>query len=187
METKEIRYCRALYQVAVSINSTLDPWKVVDAIAESTARALQTGGCSLMLLSPDRRQLLHRASYGLSDRYVQKGPVKVDPSLEEALAGRSVAVLDVATDPRVQYRLQSAEEGITSHLSVPMRLQGEVIGVMRIYTTEPREFTTEDLEFVEAVANLGAIALNNATRYEAMKSDLDAVCTYAYGAPLARN
>lgn len=175
METREARYYRALYRVAVAINSTLDTRGVLRAIAESTTRAVQAKACSIMLLSPDRRELYHNAAFGLSDWYVRKGPVSVDLSIAEALEGHSVAVLDAGSDPRVQYRPQAIREGIASILCVPVRLRDDVIGVMRVYSGEPREFSAEDVEFVEAVANLGAIALENAHHYEEVKTDYDGV------------
>ena len=175
METREARYYRALYQVAVTINSTLDTRQVLKAIAECTTKAVQAKACSIMLLSPDRRELYHNAAFGLSDWYVRKGPLSVDDSMSEALTGHSVVVLDVRSDPRVQYRPQAIREGIASVLSVPIRLRDQVIGVMRVYSGEPREFSSGDIEFVEAVANLGAIALENAHRYEEVKNDYDGV------------
>src|SRR5512146_1632341 len=119
MDTKEGRYYRGLYEIALTINSSLDPDRVMRAIAESTAGALGAKGASLMLLSPDRKELYHSAAYGLSDWYVRKGRMQVDESMEASLAGRSVAIRDVATDPRVQYRPQAVQEGISSMLSVP--------------------------------------------------------------------
>ncbi len=175
MDTREARYYRALYQVAVAVSSSLDPQQVLGSIAESAARALETKGCSVMLLSPDRRELLHGAAYGLSDWYVRKGPVSVDLSMAEALAGHSVSVLDAGSDPRVQYRPQAVQEGIASILSVPVRLRDQVIGVMRVYTAEPREFRTGEVEFAEVVANLGAIALENARRYQEVKAGYDGI------------
>jgi GAF domain-containing protein len=175
METKEARYYRALYEVAVTINSTLETREVLSAIAESTTAAMNAKACSLMLLSPDRRQLYHTAAYGLSDWYVRKGPLSVDLSMAEALEGHSVAVYDAGNDPRVQYRPQAIKEGIASILCAPVRLRDHVIGVMRVYTAEPREFSDEDIQFVEAVANLGAIALENAHRYEEVKTSYDGV------------
>ncbi len=169
MNTKEAYYYRALYRVAKTINSTLDTDELLRAIASSTAQALGVKACSLMLLSPDRRELHHTASYGLSERYMRKGPLKVDFSMAEALEGRSVAVFDAGKDPRVQYREQAVQEGIASILSVPLFLWGEIIGVMRVYSAEPREFGREEIEFIGAVANLGAIALENAQRYEQMR------------------
>lgn len=180
METREACYFKALYQVAVTINSSLDPREVLQSIARSTAQAIGAKACSIMLLSPDRRELRHGVDYGLSERYLRKGPVRVDLSMAEALQGRSVAVLDAGTDPRVQYAREAVQEGIASMLSVPMRLHDEVIGVVRIYTAEQREFRPEDVEFVEGVANLGAIALENARRHEEVKDRYDMVTRYIY-------
>ncbi len=171
----EGRHYRAIYEVAATINSILDSQEVLRSIAESTARAMGARASSLMLLSPDRQELRHRASYGLSDAYLHKGPLDVDRGMQEALEGRPVAVLDAATDPRVQYRREATQEGIASMLSVPIRLRDEVIGVMRVYTGEPRDFRPEEIEFVQAVANLGAIALENARRFEEMRSNYDAL------------
>ncbi|MHB1160254.1 MAG: GAF domain-containing protein [Chloroflexota bacterium] len=180
MDTKETCYFRALYKVAVTINSTLEPKDVLKAVVQSTAQTLETKACSIMLLSPDRRELRHGVDHGLSDWYIRKGPVNVDLSMAEALEGRSAAVLDAGHDPRVQYGPQNIQEGIGSILSVPMRLRGQVIGVMRVYTGEPREFGTDDIEFVEAVANLGAIALENARRHDEVQTTLDMVSRYVY-------
>ena len=175
METKETRYYRALYQVAVTINSSLDPQDVLRSIPESTAKALGAKGCSIMLLTPDGRELYHNSAYGLSDWYVRKGPMSVDLSMAEALQGRSVAVLNAASDPRVQYRSQAATEGIASILSVPIRLRDQVIGVMRVYTAEPRDFGSDEIEFVEAVASLGAVALRNAREHAEVKASYEGV------------
>jgi GAF domain-containing protein len=169
-----ITYYRTLYNIAVAINSSLDPETVLESIARRTAETLEVRACSIMLLSPDRRELLHSACHGLSESYVRKGPLKVDKSMAETLAGRSVTILDAGTDARVQYREQAVREGISSMLSVPIRLRGEVIGLMRLYSSEPREFSDEEIGFVEAVANLGAIALENARRFEAATASKDA-------------
>ncbi len=180
MTTKEFRHCSALYEVAAAMNSTLEPSGVLEAIVRKTAEAMEVKGCSIMLLSSDRQELHHSAHHGLSDTYVRKGPLRRDPDLTEPLEGRSVVILDTRTDPRVQYRPQALQEGIASMLSVPIRLHGEVIGILRIYTAEQRQFSREDVEFVEAVANLGAIAMENASRFAEAKLDLEALRSYIY-------
>ena len=71
-------------------------------------------------------------------------------------------MLDATEDDRIQYRPQAKEEGIASILSAPVMLAGDVVGVIRVYTGEPYHFTEADMYFVTAVANLGAVALENA-------------------------
>jgi GAF domain-containing protein len=174
-------YCRALFSVASAINSSLDPSAVLQAVVQNAAEAMNAKGCSLMLLSADRKELRHSASHGLSDSYIRKGPLNADLSIPEALKGRAVAILDAGTDHRVQYRPQAVQEGIRSMLSVPVRLRTDVIGVMRIYAGERREFSPEDIEFVEAIADLGAIALENARRHTRAQTDLLALEEYIRG------
>jgi GAF domain-containing protein len=164
-------YYESLYGAAALLNSARAPDAVLRSLVESVAKAMGAKGCSLMLLTPDRKQLLHTVAYGLSDWYIRKGPVSVDKSISEALEGKAVAVLDATEDDRIQYRKQAKQEGIASMLSAPMRLRGESIGVIRVYSAEPRHFTDADIHFVGAVANLGAIALENARLYEAVHRD----------------
>ena len=162
---------KVLYEIAKEVNSSLAVAEVLDAIVESTAKAMNLKGCSLMLLTPDRERLIHTVAYGLSDWYVRKGPVEASPIILEALQGKPVAILNAQEDPRVLYPQQAAKEGITSMLSIPLMLRDEVIGIMRLYTTEPRHFSSEEIDFLSAVANLGAIALEKARLHESVEED----------------
>jgi GAF domain-containing protein len=167
------RYYQELYEVAAVLNSARDPEPVLHAIVALVAKAVGAKACSLMLLTPDKKMLLHTAAYGLSDWYVRKGPVSADKSISESLKGKPIAVLDVTKDERIQYRQQAKKEGVVSILSVPTMLREEIIGVIRVYTGEPRQFSADDIYFVGAVAHLGAIALENARLYEAVQKDYE--------------
>jgi GAF domain-containing protein len=175
MVESESGYYESLYEAAAALNSARAPEAVLRSMVENVVRAVRAKGCSLLLLTPDRKQLLYTAAYGLSDRYVKKGPILADRSLAEALVGDPVAVYDATTDARIQYRDEAKQEGIASILSVPMMLREEIIGVVRVYTADLRRFTMDDMYFVGAVANLGAIALENARLYDSVKKDYDAL------------
>ncbi len=108
---------------------------------------------------------------GLSDSYIKKGPLTVDESIRKALEGKPVVVLDVTEDERIQYPEAARKEGIKSMLTVPIMLREETIGILRVYTSEPRQFSEDDIYFVRAVAHLGAIALENAKRYERLQEE----------------
>ena len=169
MEPRTEAYYQRLYELAAALNSSRAPEAVLQSMVEGVARAIGAKACSVMLLSPDRKELLHTVAYGLSDWYVRKGPLSADKSISEALEGKPVAVFDVTKDDRIQYREEARKEGIASMLSVPMLLREEIIGVIRVYTAEPYDFTLDDMYFVGAVANLGAIALGNAKLHQAVQ------------------
>jgi len=170
-----VSYYESLYEIAAAMNSIRIPEDILRSIVENVTKAMGAKGCSLMLLTPDGKLLLHTAAYGLSDWYVRKGPISADKSISKALEGKPVAVLDATEDERIQYREQARREGIVSILSVPMMLREETIGVIRVYSDKPRHFTMEDMFFVGAVANLGAIALENARLNESIEKDYEAL------------
>lgn len=165
-------YFRDLYEVAIAISSAGSTDSILRSIVRGVVRAMKAKGCSIMLLTPDRKSLVHTVSYGLSDSFIQKGPRAVEKSLPEAVTGRGSAstVSDVSEEPeRVHFPEEAKKEGIVSILAVPMRLKGNIIGELRIYTRQKREFARDDIDFAQAVANLGAIAMDNARLYETLK------------------
>jgi GAF domain-containing protein len=162
-----------LYEAAVAISSTRSSKEIIQNLVERVARSLGAKGCSLMLLSADKKHLIHAAAFGLSERYIKKGLVSADKSINEALEGRVVGIFKAAEDDRVQYPEQAREEGIASILSVPMMLRDEVIGVIRVYTSEQHEFNMDEMYFVSAIASLSAIALDNAHFYHTIRQDVE--------------
>ena len=166
-------YYESLYQVTAIITSARSPEDILLAIVENMTQCMGAKGCALMLLTWDRKLLLHTVCCGLSDSYIKKGPLTVDESIRKALEGKPVVVLDVTEDERIQYPETARKEGIKSMLTVPITLREENIGILRVYTSEPRQFSEDDIYFVKAIAHLGAIALENTKRYERLQEEYE--------------
>jgi GAF domain-containing protein len=157
------------------IYSTLDLKEILSIFVKEVAEVINLKGCAIRLIDPDKRTLKLVSSYGLSEKYIGKGFVYADLSIAEVMEGKMVFIPDATNDPRVQYQKEAMEEGICSILSVPLSIKGQVIGVLRLYTSEPRKFSEEEINFIEAVAEIGAIAIENARRYEDLRKDYEYV------------
>lgn len=170
----ESYYSSALYDVARSINSSLDLSQVLDLLAKSTAKATKSKACSLRLLNADKSLLVMGGAYGLSQGYLRKGNVEVEKSRidQEALLGKTGIIPDATNDPRFQYPDEAKAESIRSILVIPLMLRDNPVGVMRLYTEDVHEFSDAEIGFVRAIANLGAIAIENAKLFEALKEEL---------------
>jgi GAF domain-containing protein len=175
MQELEARYFDALYEAAKAINSTLNPDEVLSIIVRATTEATDAKGCSVVLLDDERKHLVHRATYGLSDRYLRKGVIEADRSLADALKGEPVVVSDVSNDPRLQYPAEAVEEGIASMLSVPLVGRKVIVGVVRIYSSHRQEYSAETIKLATAIANLSAIAIENARMFGSLK-EANQVC-----------
>jgi signal transduction protein with GAF and PtsI domain len=170
---RELNFLKGLLEVSKAINSALDVKKVLQLLVKNATTALDIKAAAVRLLDENRQQMELVASYGLSERYITKGPVTSDKSIAEAMLGKAVSIYDVAQDPRATYPKESAEEGIRSILSVPISLKGNVIGVLRIYTAEHREFTDDEITFISSLAEQAALAMENARMYQKLKGEYE--------------
>ena len=135
--------------------------------------ALKTKGCALFLINPKSQELEIAASAGLSDEYLNKGPISARKSIADSLKDGPVAIYDVLDDPRIQYPEEARREGISSILSAPIMARGNPIGAVRIYTAEKWEFNIEDVNLVQAVAQIAGMAIETARLYRGLKSSIE--------------
>jgi signal transduction protein with GAF and PtsI domain len=179
---KDKDYFGALYDVARVINASLEPAQVLGEIVRCVAAAMQVKACSLRVLDSRGQALLMGASCGLSEGYIRKGPVLVRESGldRKALNGETIWLGDAQSDRDFQYQEKATAEGIRSVLVVPLMLGKKAIGVLRAYSTEIREFSGDEVRFLEAVASLSAIALENARLHQALQTDFDLLVAHKY-------
>jgi signal transduction protein with GAF and PtsI domain len=119
---KQIINYETLVKITGAISSIRDPEEVVLVTVESVKTALDVKGCTLFLINRKTNELKIAASYGLSQNYLDKGPISSLKSIAESLEEGPVAIYDVADDPRLQYPGEAKKEGIASILSVPIKV-----------------------------------------------------------------
>lgn len=159
-------YLESYQDICKSISVSISLDEVLNLIVTNVVKVMNVKASSLRLLNNETKQLELTSYYGLSEKYAHKGPVSYDASIDDALAGKSVSVYDIGEHINSKYYKEAMEEGIRSILSIPLRFEKQVIGVLRMYTTEPVNYTEEDLKFISAIAEQGAIAIVNARRFE---------------------
>ena len=98
---------------------------------------------------------------------------RIDGGIEVAVLAFSLEglVYDVGNDPRIQYPDEAKKEEIASILSIPISVKSQIIGVLRIYTAEQRNFSEDENEFIAGLADIGDIAIDNARMHDHLKAD----------------
>jgi GAF domain-containing protein len=160
------------HDLSVSINSSLDVKNIMNIMSVDVAKAFGVKAVSVRLLDKEKKTLQLVASYGLSKNYLKKGPISAEKSIAQALKGNPVVVKDAASDNGVQYKDEKKEEGIFSILCVPIKAKDEVIGVLRLYSGVPRDFTRGEIKLATAIAHQGGLAIQNASMYLMLKQDM---------------
>ena len=159
-------YMESYQNICKAISGSLSLDEVLKLIVTNVVKVMNVKASLLRLLNKETNQLELSAYHGLSQSYADKGPVDYDASIDDALAGKPVSIYDITADSSARYRREAEREGIRSILSIPLRLNNEVIGVLRMYTAEPVEYSDEDLKFVTAIADQAAVAIVNARFFE---------------------
>ena len=174
---KQLLNYDTLLKVTKVISHSRDPQEVVLLTVESIKTALDVKGCTVFLINKNSNELEVAASYGLSNEYINKGPVSALKSIAQSLEEGPIAIYDVKDDPRLQYPDEALKEGIASILSVPIVAGGYTIGALRVYTAEPWEFTLEDVNFIQAMGYMAGMSMDMARYYKGMKDSIEILKT----------
>jgi GAF domain-containing protein len=166
------RQSRIFLKLAASISESLDVKAILQAMTQDLVKSLRLKASSVLLLEEDKRTLRRVANFGLSEQYLNKGPVRADKNIGEALKGRTISIKNALSDEGIQYKKEKKEEGIVSMLYVPIKSKEEVIGVLIVYSGREREFAEDEVLLVTALAYQGGLAINNACTYMVMQDDI---------------
>jgi len=162
---------RTFLKLSASISESLDVKTILQAMTEDLVKSLRLKAASVRLLEEDKRTLKTVASFGLSEKYLKKGPIRADKNIAEALKGKTINIKNVLKDIGIQYKKEKEEEGIVSMLYVPIKSKEDIIGVLIIYSGRQREFTEDEILLVTALAYQGGLAINNACTYLVIQDD----------------
>ena len=159
-DSKQILEALAKISEAVTSDKYLDD--ILRLIVTVTAEIMDSKICSLLLLN-DKKELVVKATQSISDSYNQKPNIKLGDGLAGLVAseGKPLTSDDVREDKRYVNRDIAKKEGLYSLLCVPLRVKGEIIGVLNSYTSKPHKFSDAEIIMLNSVAHQAAIVIEN--------------------------
>jgi GAF domain-containing protein/anti-sigma regulatory factor (Ser/Thr protein kinase) len=166
-----------LHRVISAANSTLDLDTSMQMVVETVAEVIGVEACSVYLYDKNSDDLTLRATRGLNNAAIGQIRISVGDGVTGAAAkeGRPIAVRDVHHETRFFREPMLLEESFRSMLAVPIVLfsaerfhvgADKLQGVITIQTLGPRDFTPEEINFVETVAGELAFFIVNAQLYQ---------------------
>jgi len=163
----------ALYETTRDLVLERDLSKLFQTIVERAVRLLDAGGGGLYLCEPALGQVRCVVSYNTPRDFT--GTVL---KYGEGAAGRVAQtaeplIIEDYTAWEGPADIHENERPFTAVLSVPMKWQNEVIGVIHVLEFEKEHyFTTDDLNLMTSFANQAAIAAKNAQLYTLARREL---------------
>lgn len=155
---EELEVLRRLSGLLVGASDTNT---LLDVAIRSAAEMLDADAGALRVLDESGQRLTLRAWCGLSREYVSEASsVGVgDVPDVSALRGEVVVVEDLLRDresPQADLRVR---EGLVSMISAGMVFRGKPMGVMRLFSRRPRQYTSSERALFNAIAEQSAAAL----------------------------
>lgn len=162
---------QALNRSARAVTASLQLNKVLNLLAQNTAEVMNVRACSIRLLDASEKQLEPLVVFGLSQAYINKGPILLEnsPLDRQVMEGVVINIPDVSQSSLLQYPEWVQQEGYCSMLSAPISGKDRPFGVLRAYSEERGHFTENDERFLAAIAAQGGTAIENAMAYQAVE------------------
>gem|GEM_PF-1422211 len=159
---REQNVLMTLSQEALSAPNLISLW---DICASLLARTLRVEYCAILKYLPDGQKLLYESGIGFS--HVEKGMTIISAGEHDTLgsflfaSNEPVIIEDLSTESRFIGPSLLHDQGIVSGVCASIQGLDAPFGTLGVYASEKRTFSTDDINFIQAVANLLANAIRN--------------------------
>ena len=173
--TKHLDRLAAFSEYARTLASSLDLSQTLKTILHSASPLLEADSSCIMLRGAEDGKLKIRACSGHGAKAEHWAKLNT-PESNEGLLGTALEqdkVLvskDLARDGRCKQRLPAQEKGPASAIIAPLKARGKSLGLLCLFTDEPRSFDDQDKRLVSMLADGAGIAIENAGLYQEEKN-----------------
>lgn len=168
-EREQRLLAETLTGVSLALTSRVSLAEVLDEILHQVQRLVPHKAANIMLLEEDTLRIARWQGYhpaGNQEYFphlVQSlRMLQIDAEVVESK--KPVVITDTSQDPR--WVVFEPTAWVKAHLSVPICLRDRVLGMLRLDGDTIGEFSVEDAQRLQPLANAAAIALENAQLFE---------------------
>lgn len=168
------RYYDVFRDISITVHSSTDLEEVLELVVWKATQVLGAKGAVLRILDLETEESELFTAYGLGEKYLSKGPVSRREIITDLCRLKKVVVItDIQKEARIRNKRELVEEGVQMILDVPLNLRNQVMGIIRIYFDKVVTFLEEELNFVAAVAEQCACAIDKARMIQEKQTQYD--------------
>jgi signal transduction histidine kinase len=165
-QRKALKQLRRLQDVTETALANLPLKQLFENLLSKVCDAL---GCDMsvaLLLDENAGELYVGAAFGPNVDSVQKFRLRVGESLAGRVAEerRFIMVQDATKDLSIRPELRGL--GFQTIVAIPLLARDRLIGVLEVGSLANRDFTIDDIEFIQLLGRQVAIAIENSSLYE---------------------
>ncbi len=157
-----------LYELARDLSSSLELDVVLEKVMDRVITLMKASRGFIVLVDPLDGSLSVQMSIGEADPEKTRLFLGSKTVIEHVVkTGQAVVATDASLDDRFKGQQSVILQNLRSIIAVPLVTKGKVIGA--VYVDNPFRasiFEETDKEFLQAISDLAAIAIDNARQYE---------------------
>lgn len=153
---------RLIREIASSVVSAGGERSILEGLLRSMVRGTEAAGGALFTGEADGGKLRPIISSGIPLNLLDPAQLLQPQVMEQVLQGKTVYVWEARSDPRI--KSEKVKEIATSVLFLPLRANSGNRGLILLTYRGKRTFSAEDLDFLDALAELGGNILERAAQ-----------------------
>ena len=166
----------SIYSMLMAIGDERKLEPVLEVVTRGMADTIGVKMTAVKLLDEQAGTVTFKGGHGLPEELIGSSVKLVDsPMNQKIIGGKTLVLCDLEDDPEeFQCKQRWLDKGIRSIIFAPLLIEMRVIGVLSAYSTVPNYFCRQDESyFVNMVAELAALAIDNTRAYQEVRDVMD--------------
>ncbi|HEX6777456.1 MAG TPA: PAS domain S-box protein, partial [Ktedonobacterales bacterium] len=160
--TRRLRILQTISDTALA-HVALD--ELLNALLEQIREAFSADNATILLLAEDGQNLRVRAARGLAAEVTAGASLPFGQAMAECLTtSRTPLIFDDLS--AVEVYNPFLREAFASLVVAPLLVNGRILGVLHVNSTQPRHFTQEDGQLLQLIGERIALAIDHARLYQ---------------------
>lgn len=169
--TRESVLAQTMVELADSLVDDFDIVELLTTLSDRCVKVLDIAAAGIMLATPDGNlQAITSSSEAMRVVELFELQSQEGPCLDAFHSGKAAVNHDLATanDRWPIFAPVAVRAGFRGADAIPMRLRGQIIGALNLFSTRPGSMTEDDVTVAQALADIATIAiLQNRSTVEA--------------------
>lgn len=169
--TKKTRYEEVVRKISSGVHKSIDLDQVMENAANLIFHNIRRADTVAIYLVEGNEAVM-RSHRGYPEWFIQKVRRIPHPkgfTWKTILEGKPLYVEDVEKDDAIGQA--GRDVGTKSYLSIPLKHESEVVGVININSFSTEAFTKDEMNFFESMSNHVEIAIGNARKVETIRQN----------------
>ncbi len=161
------RQLEALIATGQALVGKLEQRELFDTLTRDASAMMQAKACAFFLFDPGAASLRLASFRGDAGTLTPEGdlPLRSCLSASAVRTRRPVSYVNIQSPEYADLVDLPRDPTLRSVIAAPMLFEGEVLGVLTLFTDRTRLFDNDEKRLCSALASLGAVALQNSRLY----------------------